>query len=202
MCQLFETIKVKDNQLQNPEYHDERVCQSRLALFGARDKWNLSRLIQVPQLDMHQIYRCRFIYAREVEGIEFIPYIPRTLERLYLIKTPEMQYSFKYTDRSKLDGLKHNLANKPGADILIVINNNITDTSFSNIIFFDGREWLTPDTPLLKGTKRARYLKEGMIKEVRISVDDLSSFKKARLINAMLDFDTGYDIDIRNIIAV
>ena len=84
-------------------------------------------------------------------------------------------------------------------DILIVKKEFITDTSFSNIIFFDGDNWITPSTPLLEGTKRKELLEKNIISEQEIKFSDLKNFKKAILINAMLDFDEIAEIEIKNI---
>jgi 4-amino-4-deoxychorismate lyase len=71
-------------------------------------------------------------------------------------------------------------------DILIVKNGLITDTSYSNVAFFDGQLWFTPHQPLLPGTARARLLHEGCLQEAKITLTDLHRFEKCSLINAML----------------
>jgi len=43
--------------------------------------------------------------------------------------------------------------------------------------------------PLLKGTTRARLIDEGKIIEADIKVQDLRTFSKVALLNAMIDFD-------------
>jgi 4-amino-4-deoxychorismate lyase len=84
-------------------------------------------------------------------------------------------------------------------DILIVKDGYITDTSFSNIVFFDGEKWVTPARPLLRGTMRESLLKRNLIGEENITVDDLNKIKEARLINAMLPLETGTAIQVENI---
>jgi 4-amino-4-deoxychorismate lyase len=64
----------------------------------------------------------------------------------------------------------------------------------TNIMFFNGLDWYTPSSPLLKGTKRAYYLQKQLIKESDIIVNDLNKFSKVRLINSMLDLEEGNDI--------
>jgi 4-amino-4-deoxychorismate lyase len=84
-------------------------------------------------------------------------------------------------------------------DILIIKNGFITDTSFSNIAFFDGTQWFTPFTYLLNGTQRQHLLRQGAIVETEITPSDLKQFRYAKLINAMLDLETSPLIDIQNI---
>ena len=82
-----------------------------------------------------------------------------------------------------------NLLKKKGdcSDILIVKNGFITDTSFSNIIFLKCGRWYTPNTPLLKGTKRAKLLDLGLINERSIRPEEMGNYEKVGLINAMLE---------------
>jgi 4-amino-4-deoxychorismate lyase len=200
MCQLFETIKVRQNILQNIEAHNERVNYSRSFLFQSAEVWNLSKLITVPDLDPQIIYRCRFLYSRTIDQIGFFPYIPRMIRKLIIARADDIDYSFKYANRNALNNLRNIMAPEHDSDILIVKNGYITDTSFSNIIFFDGVKWYTSSTALLNGTKRALYLKNRIIQECSITPADLHMFKKARLINAMLDLEDGNDIAIENII--
>ena len=200
MCQLLETIKVRQNMLQHVSFHNERVNYSRASLFKAVEPWNLSELITIPALNADLIYRCRFLYSHAVEHVEFIPYTPRIIQKLLLVYVENLDYSFKYANRDALDKLKSSAAAGDNADILIVKNGLITDTSFSNIAFFDGSKWYTPDSPLLKGTKRALYLNSGMLTARRIKPEDLPIYQKARLINAMLDLEDGNDISMENII--
>ncbi|MCD6355308.1 MAG: aminotransferase class IV [Prolixibacteraceae bacterium] len=110
----------------------------------------------------------------------------------------------KYIYGLKANQLPHELE-KPGKvhyncdDILIVINGCITDSFAANPIFFDGKKWWTPDTPLLAGTQRAWLIEEEKLLVCSIPVNDLSKYKKAGLINAMQNFEDMPIIDIENI---
>ncbi|HRS19253.1 MAG TPA: aminotransferase class IV, partial [Bacteroidales bacterium] len=92
------------------------------------------------------------------------------------------------------------LNQKNNADeILITKQGYITDTSYTNIIFFDGREWFTPQTYLLPGTQRAYLLEQKLIREKPIHINTIHTFSKARLINCFLNLEVGNDIPIENI---
>jgi len=71
-----------------------------------------------------------------------------------------------------------------------------SDSFSSNIIFYNGKEWVTPDTPLLKGTQRQYLIDKGFIKEERITDKDILKYSKLKLINAMLDFERAPEIKI------
>jgi len=196
MCQLFETIKVTNNKLQNIGYHNNRVNNTRRILFQSDQSWELAEIIQIPELDQHTIYRCRFCYSKEPETCEFTPYVKRDVRKLYLLDTGEIEYPFKYSDRSALEKLKNSVPDPEVSDILLVKNGFITDTSFSNIALFDGTAWYTPATPLLNGTKREFYLDHKIIFPRDIRPADLNQYHKIRLINAMLDLEDGMDISV------
>ena len=64
-----------------------------------------------------------------------------------------------------------------------------------------GPSWVTPDSPLLPGTKRRVYLDLQIIHEKKIETADLKGFSHARLINAMIDLNDSADIPVDNIIS-
>jgi 4-amino-4-deoxychorismate lyase len=194
MSLLFETIKIKDKQLCNIDYHNQRLNYARSILLNAQEPWDLLEMIPIPENITAGVYKCRIEYGRYIEKIECIPYVPKNVEKLFIIHTDSLDYPFKYTDRTHLLDLKERIPEPDHHDILIVKNGWITDTSFSNIVFFDGKQWVTPNTALLKGTKRQFYLDHHMIEEQEIRITDRHKFSKARLINAMLDLENGTDI--------
>jgi 4-amino-4-deoxychorismate lyase len=197
MCLLFETIKVQNKTLYNLEYHNERLNKSRRDLFGCTDFLDLKIIITIPENFDNNIYKCRVIYSSEVEKIEFLSYTPRKIRTLKLVECNAIEYSYKYLDRKIFDQL---LQNTDADDVLIIKNGIITDTSFSNIVFFDDTKWITPARPLLRGTKREKLLKEKQIIEDNITKDNLKYFKKAALINAMIDLEESPTININDIL--
>lgn len=74
-------------------------------------------------------------------------------------------------------------------DILIIKNGYITDSSTANVIFSDGQNWWTPDSPLLPGPQRARLLSEGKITPCKITVTNILNYKMVGLINAFQNLD-------------
>jgi 4-amino-4-deoxychorismate lyase len=196
MCRLFETIKISDGKPENLFFHNERLNNSRKLLFGRSDQLKLEDYINVPANAGKGIFRCRVIYSYSVISIEFTPYIPTLIKTLKTVEADSLEYYHKFLDRTALLSLiDKNVAD----DILIVRNGLITDTSYSNIVFTDGEKWVTPDTPLLKGTMRAFLLSKGIITEERITINDLSRFSHLRMINAMLGF-AAKDISVSSII--
>lgn len=184
MSLLFETIRVVNGAFVNLAYHNARLNRSRAAIFGCTDTIDLARAVRIPQDIPRGTIRCRVDYGIEIGHVEFTPYQRRNVRSLTVVESDTIAYEHKYTDRSDIEALRRGIGTD---DILIVKNGYITDTSFSNIVFQDRGRWITPSTPLLPGTARARLLLDRSIVEVEIRFADLRHFKKAALINAMTD---------------
>jgi 4-amino-4-deoxychorismate lyase len=105
-----------------------------------------------------------------------------------------IEYSFKSENRQQLDAV---FEKRNGCDDIIIIKNRfVTDSRAANILFFDGSDWVTPDTPLLEGVQREYLLSQKLIKMKRIKEGDIKSFQKIKLINAMIDFDRANEISV------
>jgi 4-amino-4-deoxychorismate lyase len=171
-----------------------RFNAARNEAFGCGNFIDLSQAIEIPQTMITDIYKCRVLYTSEIETIDFQPYTPKLLRTLKLVEGGDIDYHLKYEDRSALSVL---LEQKGEADdILIVKNGCITDTSYSNIAFSDGKEWFTPDTYLLNGTQRQYMLAQGLLKACRITPADLHKYSAAKPINAMLKFEQTPEVKI------
>ncbi|MCL6100182.1 MAG: aminotransferase class IV [Bacteroidetes bacterium] len=185
MYRLLETIKVLNRKLCNVEYHNTRMNNARRDLFNSKDSINLNEIV-VPEEVSNEVYKCRVIYSENIIAIDFQPYVKKSVRTLKVVHDDGISYAYKYEDRSKI--LRH-LSSADADEILIVKNGLITDTSYSNVVFSDGKNYLTPATPLLKGTKRAKLIDDKIIYEDEIRLGDLHKFKFVYLINAMLDLD-------------
>lgn len=197
MCLLFETIKCSDGKLFNMEFHQARFEKSCVDYFGIQPNINLMENIEIPAFAKTGIFRCRVTYSTQIEKIKFIPHHYREIKSLKLIEDNDIDYRFKFDDREILNLLfeKRGICD----DIIIVKNGRITDSTFANIVFFDGEKWFTPDTPLLPGTQREKLLVSGKIFECRITPKDISIYSKAGLINAMNDLNEMTQIAIHKI---
>ena len=189
MSLLFETIKVVNKKLQHVSFHNERMNRSRLELFGCKDELNLADQIEIPTDITNECYKCKVIYSDKIKDVEFRKYTRRNVAKLRVVKKDEIDYSYKYLDRTALNALVSEHCEDESEDILIIKGGRVTDTSYSNVALFDGKEWHTPKFPLLKGTKRAKLLYDKRIVEKDIMVYELENYEQILLINAMLEFD-------------
>lgn len=192
LATLFEVIKIQNRQLQNTDYHNNRLNRSLSLIFGVKENIHLEKVINIPKDLDNQTFKCRVIYSNKIEKIQFEPYFQKIITSLKLVECNDIDYRYKYYDRSIIDELFAQRKNCD--DILIIKNGFVSDTSYANIVFWDGTGWITPSTPLLPGTKRQKLLDQKIIEEKGIKASDIKQFEKARIINAMIDLDDASDI--------
>lgn len=194
MCQFIETIRIEDGKAINLGFHNYRFNKTRRDIFECNLPINLADYIQ-PGLYMERT-KCRIEYQEEVENVEYIPYTVRPVKSLRLVTSDGLDYTYKSSNRQKLDEL---FKQKGEADdILIVRDGLLTDTSIANIALWNGEQWETPETPLLEGTMRASLLGKGKIVPAVIHPQDLSRYSLIRLFNAMVGFGE-IEFDVENI---
>jgi len=198
MFRFIETIRYQDGKLHNMEYHNERFNQTRKEFCKCHKYKKIEDIIEIPSGLSSIPYKCRLIYGRLIEKTEFLPYKKKEIQRLKLVIDDTIEYAYKFKDRSAIDLL---LQQKGEADdIIIVKNGQLTDASYANLAFFDGTQWFTPDTPLLRGTMRSYLVDKGLLKEVSIRPEDLSGYSRVRLINSMMNLEDGIELDCSTII--
>lgn len=197
MSRLIESINLENGRFLRLHYHQARVDRTLIDLFQLKNAINLTTEIAKHTYPKVGLFKCRIVYEKQVESVEFVPYEARKIESLKVVYDNAIDYSYKYEDRSAIDNLfgQRQFCD----DVLIIKNGFVTDSSFSNIIFFDGYNWVTPNTPLLKGTMRQFLIDAAEIKEQPVSVQEIPSFKSFRLINSMLGFD-GPEIEVSKIV--
>lgn len=196
MSRLIESIRLENGQFHRLHYHQKRVTQALIELHGGSE---IDLATHLKNLDYPSIgkYKCRVVYEKQIESVEFIPYEIKPVQSLKVVYDHTIEYHHKFEDRGSIQALFDQ--RQYCDDVLIVKNGFVTDASYSNIIFFDGHRWVTPEIPLLKGTMRQFLLDTAEIKQEPITVQDIPSFKTFRLINALLGFD-GPEIEVSRIV--
>jgi 4-amino-4-deoxychorismate lyase len=178
----IETILITDK-IENLKFHNERMNQVRKVFYNA-SAINLSDYMEIiPDK------RVRVIYEKDIKKIEYFELQKREFKKLKIVYCDDIEYSYKSENRDKLNSLKV----KDFDEIIIVKNGLITDTTISNLAFFDGEKWITPKIPLLKGTKREELLQKGFLKEKDIKIDEIKNYQKVAMMNAIIGF---YEMDI------
>lgn len=186
MSRFIESIKVEDQKLYLLEMHQQRVNKT-FAHFGIEGSIDLQKIYNDLDHDGDGLFKLKISYDLDKNfRTQMIPYAISEIDNFQLVKNNSYDYSFKSEDRSVLEQM---LLKSKAGEIIIVKNNHITDTSYSNILFKKGKDWFTPTTYLLNGVQRQHLLKSKKIKEAEITLKTLHEYSHFQLINAMNDFD-------------
>jgi 4-amino-4-deoxychorismate lyase len=184
---LLESILLVDGQFPLLEHHQERMNYSAESFFGQKISHSLKDWMIAFPFPKNGKFKCRVLYGKTMQQPEYHPYQLKAIKSLQLTEANDLEYSLKYSDRAVLNKLYESRGTAD--DVLIVKHGLITDTSYCNIAFFDGKSWFTPDQPLLKGVRRAFLLEQGLINEAEIRLSDLKTFSHFKCFNAMIGWD-------------
>ena len=196
MSQFIESIKVEDTEIFLLDQHQKRVNET-FSYFGKEVSINIDEIFKSLKHDEDGLYKFKITY--DLTGkyrTQMIPYAMSEIANFQLVENNLYDYSFKFEDRKELEKMK--ILSK-GAEIIIVKNNHITDSSYSNLLFKKGKDWFTPKTFLLNGVQRQSLLKAKKIKEAEITLQNLSEFSHFQLINALNEADDAYSYPIDRI---
>ncbi|SHM60705.1 aminotransferase class IV [Chryseobacterium polytrichastri] len=197
MSQFIESIKVEDQEVFLLDIHQKRVNQT-FAHFGKEGSIDLAKIFKSLEHDEDGMYKLRIAYDLDKRiRTQMIPYAIPEIQDFQLVENNSFDYSFKFEDRKELERMK---IKSKAEEIIIVKNNHITDTSFSNLLFLKGKDWFTPTTYLLNGVQRQNLLKNKKIKEQEITLQNIKQYSHFQLINAMNDFDDMFIYPIDRII--
>lgn len=196
MSQFIESIKVEDTEIFILDQHQKRVNET-FSYFGKEVSINIDEIFKSLKHDEDGLYKFKITY--DLTGkyrTQMIPYAMSEIANFQLVENNSYDYSFKFEDRKELEKMK--ILSK-AAEIIIVKNNHITDTSYSNLLFKKGKDWFTPKTYLLNGVQRQFLLKAKKIKEAEITLQNLSEYSHFQLINALNEADDSYSYPIDRI---
>ena len=197
MSRFIESIKIEDQEVFLLELHQKRV-NATFAHFGMENSIDLAKIIKDLKIDEDGFFKLRIVYdLNRNYKTQLIPYAVAEIDSFQLVENNSYDYSFKFEDRKEFERMKTKAKTE---EIIVVKNNHITDTSYTNILFLKGKEWFTPTTYLLNGVMRQNLLHEKKIKETEITLQNIKEFSHFQLINAMNDFDDMFIYPIERIV--
>ncbi|WP_428071030.1 aminotransferase class IV [Chryseobacterium gambrini] len=197
MSQFIESIKVEDQEIFLLEFHQKRVDQT-FAHFGKEGNIDIAKIYKHLEHDEDGLFKLRIVYDLDKKiRTQMIPYAIPEIDDFQLVENNSYDYSFKFEDRKELEKMK---MKSKAEEIIIVKNNHITDTSYSNLLFLKGKDWFTPSTYLLNGVQRQNLLKHKKVKETEITLQNIKQFSHFQIINAMNDFDENFIYPLDRII--
>ena len=195
---FIETICCRDGRIEAAEWHERRIRETLREQFGKEPFAFSCSDLYVPHRMRQGKVKCRIVYGETIRQVDFALYEPQKVESLRLVTAPDdLDYHLKYADRQALNDL---VSHKGTCDqVLLLQHGMITDTGYTNVVLFDGQNWVTPHTTLLNGTRRRRLLAEHRIVERRITPDDLGAYQRLYLINALIGLEDEMWLPIRQI---
>lgn len=195
MKRFIETIKIVDGQFQAVDWHIRRVIHTSVS-YGA--SVNIDRAFSaLPECCSQGVFKCRIVYDTEIRNVSFSPYSKRSVKSLKIVDGDNLDYSFKYEDRSQLDSLREL---RDGCDDIIIVQNGfLTDTSYTNIVLENSDGLFVPDTYLLNGTMRQRLLADKIVTECPVRTCDLKYYDRIILINAMIGLEDNVSLPVSQI---
>jgi 4-amino-4-deoxychorismate lyase len=196
MSQFFESIRVNDGVVENLNFHQARVNKTLNAFDASQHSIDLTKIIQQLVLPTLGLFKLRISY--DLNGnyeAKCNPYQYKQINDFALVDIKGHRYDYKYANR---DWINEALAQYGKDEIIMHDDGLIKDCSYTNIVFFDGANWYTPESPLLEGTQRAKLIQEGVITPKALYVSEVPNFQKFKCINAMIHWDIAveYKIDL------
>jgi len=183
MYQFFETIKINRGFIHNLLLHEKRLNKTVIHHFNKKSNISLKNEITPPQ---NGFFRCKIYYHETISNIEYIQQPTRVFKSFRLVCCDDINYEFKYANRSKLEEL--NSLKNSCDDILIIKNSLLTDTTIANVAIFLNNCWITPKKPLFKGVMYQKLVKSGFLKRRNIKVRDIKKAQKIAIMNALVGF--------------
>lgn len=198
MCRYIETIRFLNGEMPLLDYHQSRFEKTQIAAFGKVIHPSLKKFISEQPFRRESLpgilYKCRVVYDDRSLDLTCAPYRSRKISRIRIVYANDIDYHFKFEDRTCLEKLKTGLNDE--TEVLVVRNNLLTDTTFTNIALYNGTKWLTPAEPLLEGVQRKFLLQKKLIFPEEIRLNDLKHFQKIKLFNAMISWEEAPELNI------
>lgn len=185
MYRLLESIKIVNGTIPFLLYHQRRMDRSFRQAFGASCPYAIAD-IPIPVGFKKGTFKWRIEYDPHEITSEFVPYKIRNINTIKLAEASDLIYDLKYADRSQLDKL---FDQRGGCDDIIITKEGwLTDSYYCNIALQKDDLWLTPNRPLLKGTKREYLIHNRVIIPAAVHKRDLDNYTQLCLFNAMIAF--------------
>jgi 4-amino-4-deoxychorismate lyase len=195
MSQFFESICVKDGVAENLSFHQARVYKTLQAFDASQNNISLKAIVEQLTLSTLGLFKLRISY--DLNGnhqVKLTPYQYKLINQFGLVDIKGHRYDYKYENR---DWINEALIQSGTDEIMMHDNGFIKDCSYTNIVFYDGSHWVTPESPLLEGTQRAKLIQEGLILPKALHVKDIPGFVKFKCINAMMHWDTAVEYSVK-----
>jgi 4-amino-4-deoxychorismate lyase len=200
---LLETLSICNNQIQNLTFHIQRMNRVRAELYCNLKPLsfldlenqilrNYTAWVSLQKAHKELNPQCenlplqvktRVLYGETLGPMDFQWYIRPKYRGALIVAVTHLSYSFKWADRSCFDSYTKHVPK----DLYPLFSKHglLTDGLTSNIVIPQADIYLTPKTPLLRGTMREYLLQSSTIIEADIHTRDLQESQQVILINAL-----------------
>lgn len=137
MSRFFESIKLLDGKLHLLDLHSKRLNSTRNAFFEGAKDINLERELMIPCEKQQGLYKVKLVYSRYLESLTIDSYFIKDHLKVKLLEKPEIMYDYKFLDRKILEEDFREDADFD--DIIFLKNGVLTDATYSNLAFYDGK---------------------------------------------------------------
>ena len=193
MSRFIETILAVQGVPVPLEYHQERVDRT-LRDWDSSFRIDIREALESVAIPPFEKSKIRVEYGlKGLDCIKVTEYLMKSIGSIGLVDVGDREYRYKYADREWI----YSMVEDSGCDEIVMVKDGfVTDASIANLAFYDGSQWITPDTPLLSGTRRRYLLDAGVLHEAPVRLEDLPRFTKLRLVNAMIPWEESPDLPI------
>jgi 4-amino-4-deoxychorismate lyase len=197
---VLETLALIDGIIQNPYFHQQRIAKVQEELYGNHpnlEEIDISRVVEHGfnswiihnpppkswQGSAHPKVKVRLLYGAHLGPIEFQWYNRPDYANALIISTPRVDYHIKWADRTWFTQVSKSVPKESYP--LFCVDGLLTDGLSSNLVIYKDDTYLTPRSPLLKGTMREWLLSSKTLVEADLTPADLYQAKEVILINAL-----------------
>ena len=197
---VLETLALIDGIIQNPYFHQQRIAKVQEELYGNHpnlDKIDISKEVEhgfnswiihnpPPKPWRESItpkIKVRVLYGAHLGPIEFQWYHRPDYTNALILSVPPVDYHIKWANRTWFNQVSKSVPKESYP--LCCIVGLLTDGLSSNLVIYKNDTYLTPRTPLLKGTMREWLLSSKTLVEADLTPEDLYQAQEVMLINAL-----------------
>lgn len=193
-ARLIESIRLEDGVFHHLDYHWARMERSCELLDIELQQYDLEDYLRTFDPPTEGLFKCRVLYDTRIKRIHFQRYFQKPVNSIQVVYADHIEYGIKTVERKAMNDLYR--LRRFRDDIMIVRQGLVTDSYYGNLLFLQDGVWYTPESHLLAGVQRATLLDEGLIQARQIHISDLRKYEKVKVINAMLDLESGPEVDI------
>jgi len=186
MYRFIESIKLLNGEFFRLKLHQQRMDKVFDIFYPDLIKIDLYDSLNLLNFPKDGFYKCRIVFDSKIQDIEFLPYQLPQIRTLKVVEISIPSTIYKSADRKEINEVYSQ--REKCDDVLLMKNNLVTDSSYCNTAFFNGKTWFTPKTPLIYGIQREELLKNKKIFEKDIGIDSVFSYQSICLFNALIEF--------------